>query len=64
YTHSMFGCTLLLVTAHGILAVRAHAAALAALRDEERRLSPYRDYRAFLDDEETRPAIDAVLALP
>ncbi|MFK0152869.1 hypothetical protein ACIQVK_12430 [Streptomyces sp. NPDC090493] len=38
-------------------------AALRAVRGSDRRLSPYRDYRAFLEDEEIRSAIDEVLAL-
>lgn len=39
-------------------------AALHRMRETDRRLSPYRDYRAFLDDEEIRSAIDEMLALP
>ncbi|MEU2622710.1 HEAT repeat domain-containing protein [Streptomyces sp. NPDC007157] len=38
--------------------------ALLAVRERDRRLSPYRDYRAFLDDEEIRSVIDEALALP
>ncbi|MGW4908210.1 hypothetical protein [Streptomyces sp. NPDC004270] len=37
--------------------------ALRTVRGSDRRLSPYRDYRAFLDDEEIRSAIDETLAL-
>ncbi|MGW1938775.1 HEAT repeat domain-containing protein [Streptomyces goshikiensis] len=59
-----FRSALASLTGHGRRPAPAVRAALAALRDAERRLSPYRDYRAFLDDEEIRPAIDAVLALP
>ncbi|MEV7324442.1 HEAT repeat domain-containing protein [Streptomyces sp. NPDC093970] len=39
-------------------------AALHGLRETDRRLSPYRDYRAFLEDEEVRSVIDEALALP
>ncbi|GAB7110725.1 hypothetical protein JCM4814A_90430 [Streptomyces phaeofaciens JCM 4814] len=39
-------------------------ATLRTVRAADRRLSPYRDYRAFLQDEEIRAAIDRVLALP
>ncbi|MFD3584366.1 hypothetical protein [Streptomyces sp. NPDC058683] len=38
-------------------------AALRTVRETDRRLSPYRDYRAFLEDEEIRSAIDETLAL-
>ncbi|MFC9243816.1 hypothetical protein ACFT7S_07110 [Streptomyces sp. NPDC057136] len=38
--------------------------ALATLRTADRRLSEYGDYRVFLQDEEIRERIDAVLALP
>lgn len=38
--------------------------ALAALRDADIRLSQYGDYRTFLQDEEIRERMDAVLALP
>ncbi|MFJ3922133.1 HEAT repeat domain-containing protein [Streptomyces sp. NPDC090022] len=38
--------------------------ALTALRDANRRLTAYVDYRAFLQDEEIRTLIAAVLALP
>ncbi|MFE5207761.1 hypothetical protein [Streptomyces sp. NPDC056600] len=37
---------------------------LRRVRDTDRRLSHRRDYRAFLQDEETRAAIDEVLHLP
>ncbi|WP_158690436.1 hypothetical protein [Streptomyces sp. PsTaAH-124] len=37
---------------------------LRAARESDRRLSSYRDYRAFLRDEEIRSAIEDVLALP
>ncbi|MEU6482716.1 hypothetical protein [Streptomyces sp. NPDC046887] len=37
---------------------------LRTVRDSDRRLSTYRDYRAFLDDELIRSAIEEVLALP
>lgn len=37
---------------------------LRTMRESDRRLSNYRDYRAFLQDEEIRSAIDSVLALP
>ncbi|MCK8680195.1 hypothetical protein [Streptomyces lichenis] len=36
---------------------------LRTVRNSDRRLSTYRDYRAFLDDELIRSAIDEVLAL-
>ncbi|MGR6974759.1 hypothetical protein ACU639_35035 [Streptomyces cynarae] len=39
-------------------------ATLSTVRESDRRLSPYREYRAFLQDEEIRSAIDDVLALP
>ncbi|WP_089103153.1 hypothetical protein [Streptomyces hyaluromycini] len=39
-------------------------AALRTVRGSDRRLSPYRDYRAFLRDEEIRSVIDEALALP
>ncbi|MBX7548058.1 HEAT repeat domain-containing protein [Streptomyces sp. NPDC004232] len=42
----------------------AARAALRAVRGSDRRLSTYRDYRAFLEDAEIRSAIDDVLALP
>ncbi|MER6126312.1 hypothetical protein ABT173_27560 [Streptomyces sp. NPDC001795] len=42
----------------------AARAALCTVRGSDRRLSTYRDYRAFLQDEEIRSAIDDVLALP
>ncbi|MFD9301738.1 hypothetical protein ACFWCB_03400 [Streptomyces sp. NPDC060048] len=38
--------------------------ALRTVRGFDRRLSPYRDYRAFLQDEELRAVIEGVLALP
>ncbi|MER5526830.1 hypothetical protein ABT075_19895 [Streptomyces sp. NPDC002677] len=38
--------------------------ALLAVRERDRRLSPYRDYRAFLDDEEIRSVTDEAPALP
>lgn len=38
--------------------------ALRTVRGFDRGLSPYRDYRAFLGDEELRAAIENVLALP
>ncbi|MFH8484042.1 hypothetical protein [Streptomyces longisporoflavus] len=38
--------------------------ALRAVRGSDRRLSSYGDYRAFLQDEKIRSAIEAVLALP
>jgi hypothetical protein len=37
--------------------------ALRTVRETDRRLSPYRDYRAFLQDEEIRSVIDETLAL-
>ncbi|MEU4929743.1 hypothetical protein AB0G54_25115 [Streptomyces yokosukanensis] len=59
---------------HFLIALRALArigtvspavrAALRTARDFDRRLSPHRDYRAFLQDEEIRSAIEEVLALP
>ncbi|TVZ90502.1 hypothetical protein [Streptomyces sp. BK340] len=39
-------------------------ATLRTVRGSDRRLSTYRDYRAFMQDEEIRSAIDDVLALP
>ncbi|MGW5606292.1 hypothetical protein ACWEWI_09340 [Streptomyces sp. NPDC003753] len=39
-------------------------ATLRTVREYDRRLSMYRDYRAFLQDEEIRSAIDDVPALP
>ncbi|MFJ3646068.1 hypothetical protein [Streptomyces murinus] len=39
-------------------------ATLHTVRESDRRLSTYRDYRAFIHDEEMRSAIDDVLALP
>lgn len=42
----------------------AARAALRTVRGSDRRLSAYRDYRAFLQDEEIRSAIDDVLDLP
>ncbi|WPO69140.1 hypothetical protein [Streptomyces sp. KN37] len=42
----------------------AARAALRTVQGSDRRLSTYRDYRAFLQDEEIRSAIDDVLALP
>ncbi|MER7540981.1 hypothetical protein ABTX77_40450 [Streptomyces sp. NPDC097704] len=42
----------------------AARATLRAVRESDRRLSTYRDYRAFIQDEEIRSAIDDVLALP
>ncbi|MGE6737435.1 hypothetical protein [Streptomyces sp. NPDC059900] len=42
----------------------AARATLRTVRASERRLSHDRDYRAFLQDEEIRAAIDEVLALP
>lgn len=38
--------------------------ALTRLRSKDRRLSDYADYRAFLQDEEIRPRLDEVRALP
>ncbi|WP_328299387.1 HEAT repeat domain-containing protein [Streptomyces sp. NBC_00435] len=38
--------------------------ALRRVKGSDRRLSPYRDYRAFLRDEEARAAIEDVLTLP
>ncbi|WP_327270922.1 HEAT repeat domain-containing protein [Streptomyces sp. NBC_01224] len=37
---------------------------LRTVQESDRRLSTYRDYRAFLQDEEIRSAIDDVLTLP
>ncbi|MCH0539179.1 hypothetical protein I3F58_06335 [Streptomyces sp. MUM 203J] len=37
---------------------------LSAVRVSDRRLSAYRDYRAFLQDEDARSAIDDILASP
>ncbi|MGW1893362.1 hypothetical protein ACWCP6_24410 [Streptomyces sp. NPDC002004] len=45
-------------------ATPAVRATLRTVRGSDMRLSPYRDYRAFLQDEEIRSAIDDVLALP
>ncbi|MFG2713611.1 HEAT repeat domain-containing protein [Streptomyces goshikiensis] len=59
-----FHTALASLTGHGRRPAPAVRAALVALRDADRRLSPYHDYRAFLGDEEIRPAIEAVLALP
>ncbi|MFD6183091.1 HEAT repeat domain-containing protein [Streptomyces goshikiensis] len=59
-----FHTALASLTGQGRRPAPAVRAALVALRDADRRLSPYRDYRAFLGDEEMRPAIEAVLALP
>ncbi|MGW2425889.1 hypothetical protein ACWC0C_42850 [Streptomyces sp. NPDC001709] len=42
----------------------AARATLRTVHGSDRRLSTYRDYRAFLQDEEIRSAIDDVLALP
>lgn len=42
----------------------AARAILRTVEGSDRRLSAYRDYRAFLQDEEIRSAIDDVLALP
>ncbi|MFC0602713.1 hypothetical protein [Streptomyces palmae] len=42
----------------------AARATLRTVRGSDRRLSTYRDYRAFTQDEEIRSAIDDVLALP
>lgn len=42
----------------------AARATLRTVRGSDRRLSTHRDYRAFLQDEEIRTAIDGVLALP
>lgn len=42
----------------------AARAVLRTVRGFDRRLSTFRDYRAFLQDEEIRSAIDDVLALP
>ena len=42
----------------------AARATLRTVQGSDRRLSTYRDYRAFLQDEEIRSAIDDVLALP
>ncbi|MET7656100.1 hypothetical protein [Streptomyces sp. NPDC005486] len=42
----------------------AARALLRTVRGSDRRLSAHRDYRAFLQDEEIRSAIDDVLALP
>ncbi|MGV9790582.1 hypothetical protein [Streptomyces sp. NPDC003435] len=39
-------------------------ATLRTVRRSDRRLSEHRDYRAFLQHEEIRSAIDEVLALP
>lgn len=39
-------------------------ATLRTVRESDRRLSTYRVYRTFLQDEEIRSAIDDVLALP
>ncbi|TWV46010.1 hypothetical protein FRZ03_15465 [Streptomyces misionensis] len=47
----------------GTVSPRARAA-LRAVRGADRRLSAYRDHRAFLGDEAVRSAIDDVLALP
>ncbi|MFF3249259.1 hypothetical protein ACFYWY_37345 [Streptomyces sp. NPDC002870] len=38
--------------------------ALRTVKGFDRRLSPCRDYRAFLQDEELRAVIEEVLALP
>ncbi|MFG2415848.1 hypothetical protein [Streptomyces goshikiensis] len=59
-----FRTALAALTGHGRRPAPAVRATLAALRDADRLLSRHRDYRAFLDDEEIRPAIDTVLALP
>ncbi|MFJ6707563.1 MULTISPECIES: hypothetical protein [unclassified Streptomyces] len=60
--------------AHSLDALRALArvgtvspvvrAALDTARKADRRLSPHRDHRAFLEDEEIRSAIDEILAPP
>ncbi|MFJ6890058.1 hypothetical protein ACIQRC_35165 [Streptomyces californicus] len=42
----------------------AARATLRTVRGSDQRLSTYRDYRAFIQDEEIRSAIDDVLALP
>ncbi|MFJ6426950.1 hypothetical protein [Streptomyces hydrogenans] len=42
----------------------AARATLRTVRGSDQRLSTYRDYRAFIHDEEIRSAIDDVLALP
>ncbi|MBT2401875.1 hypothetical protein [Streptomyces sp. ISL-100] len=61
--HWTFSAALASLTRHGRLAPPVRDA-LTALRAEDRRLSEYGDYRAFLQDEEIRARIDAVLALP
>ncbi|MGW8886360.1 HEAT repeat domain-containing protein [Streptomyces sp. NPDC055749] len=62
-TFGTFSAALSSLTHHGRLTTPV-SQALAALRDGDHRLSQYADYRTFLQDEEIRERIDAVLALP
>lgn len=62
-SYGTFGDALRSLTRIGVItpAVRT---ALRTVKGFDRRLSPCRDYRAFLQDEELRAAIEEVLALP